>query len=654
MRRALFGAAALLVLAPRLTAQPDTIIPGPTLVTEGIPPMPASLAADVRRYTESRSAFLADWHPTRRELLIATRFGNSNQIHSVRTPAGARTQLTFAEEPITTARYQPAEGGYFVFMKDTGGNEFSQLYRYDVHTGLITRLTEGGRSQTLGVSWNRRGDRLAYDTTRRNGADRDIYVMDPANPKTDRLVLQGAGGGWGVLGWSPDDSRLLVQEYLSISQSNLWIVDAASGQKSPLTTPGEEVSYGTGVFSGDGRGVFVTTDRASEFLRLAYIDASTRAVTPLTADLPWDVTNLDLSRDGRTLAFVTNEAGISKLYLLDTQSRRYRPVTNVPTGVIGSLLWHPVANELAFGVNSARSASDVYSVAPQNGQVTRWTESELGGLVATELSVPELIKWPSFDQREITGFYYRPPTRYTGKRPVIINIHGGPEGQSLPVFVGRNNYFLNELGVAIIYPNVRGSLGYGKTFHTLDNAMKREDSVKDIGSLLDWIASRPDLDASRVMITGGSYGGYMTLAAATIYNDRICCSVDVVGISNFNTFLKNTESYRRDLRRAEYGDERQPEMAAFFDRIAPLHHAGKITKPLFVVQGGNDPRVPLSEAEQMVARVRKNGTPLWYLMAKDEGHGFAKKNNADFQFYATVTFVKTFLLGDASNGSTGR
>ena len=277
-----------------------------------------------------------------------------------------------------------------------------------------------------------------------------------------------------------------------------------------------------------------------------------------------------------------------------------------------------------------------------------WTASELGGLVGSELSEPALVRWKSFDGREITGFYYRPPARFTGKRPVIVNIHGGPEGQSRPGFLGRNNYFLNELGVAVIYPNVRGSTGYGKSFVKLDNGVRREDSVKDIGALLDWIATQPDLDAAKVMVTGGSYGGYMTLAVATMYNDRICCSLDVVGISNFNTFLQNTEAYRRDLRRVEYGDERTPEIHDFFERTAPLNNAGKINRPLFVVQGGNDPRVPHTEAEQMVARVKRNGSPVWYLMAKDEGHGFRKKGNADYQFYLTTGFVRRFLL----NGET--
>jgi len=652
MKRA-FAVLLLLFTTPGVfSGQTAVIAPTSNLVVEGIPPIPTAVAADVRRYTEFRSATLVDWHPTRRELLISTRFGNAAQIHSVKMPGGARTQLTFADEPITVARYQPGEGAYFVFSKDAGGDEFRQMYRYDVHTGRITLLTDGGRSQNGDLVWNSAGDRIAYGSTRRNGTDRDIYVMDPADPKSDRRLLE-VKGEWSPLSWSRDGRRLLVLNYTSISRSTIWVVDAATGQKSPLTAPDEQAYYDLGLFSGDGRGVFVTTDKGSEFRRLVYIDVATKAVTPLTTDIPWDITHIDLSHDGRTLAFVANEAGISTLRLLDTKTQKHRTVDGVPTGVIAALLWHPSTGELAFTVNSARSASDVYSFTRQDGRVTRWTESELGGLVPAELSEPELAKWRSFDGREISGFYYKPPARFTGKRPVIINIHGGPEGQSRPIFIGRNNYFVNELGIGIIYPNVRGSVGYGKTFHTLDNALKREDSVKDIGALLQWLSTRADIDSKRIMVTGGSYGGYMTLATATTYNDLVACSVDVVGISNFNTFLKNTESYRRDLRRAEYGDERDPNVAAFFERTAPLNNAGKITKPLFVVQGGNDPRVPRTESEQMVARVRQNGSPVWYLMAKDEGHGFQKKSNLDFQFYATVAFARAYLLEHQAESTPG-
>jgi dipeptidyl aminopeptidase/acylaminoacyl peptidase len=624
--------------------------PGDNLVVDGIPAIPAALAAEVRRYTESRSAALVDWHPARRELLISTRFGNTAQLHRVAMPGGVRTQLTFFDEPVGGARYEPRAGRYLVFSRDVGGNEFTQLYRLDLADGRVTLLTDGGRSQNGGGVWSTAGDRMAYSSTRRNGADRDLYVMDPANPTSDRRVLQAEGGGWGVLDWSPDDRRLLIRESRSVNEGRLYLLELASGARTPFL-PGDTAAFGGAEFAPDGRGVYLTTDRGAEFQRLVHADLATGAITPLTADIPWDVEDMDVSPDGRTVAFVTNEAGVSRLYLLDTATRRYRPAPGVPAGVLGGLRWHPSGGELGFTVSSARSPSDVYSLDVRTGVVSRWTESELGGLVASELSEPELIRWRSFDGREITGFLYRPPARFTGPRPVVVNIHGGPEGQSRPAFLGRSNYYLNELGVALIYPNVRGSTGYGKEFVKLDNGMRREDSVRDIGALLDWIAGAPGLDGARVMVTGGSYGGYMTLAVATSYNDRICCALDVVGISNFNTFLRNTESYRRDLRRVEYGDERDTAMAAFFERTAPLNNASRISRPLFVVQGGNDPRVPRTEAVQMVERVKRNGSPVWYLEARDEGHGFRKKNNVDYQFYATVLFMRRYLLGESSPGA---
>jgi dipeptidyl aminopeptidase/acylaminoacyl peptidase len=643
--RAVLLALPLAVSAAAQPAQEAVLAPGDNLVAQGVPPIPASLASEVRRYTESRSAAFLDWHPTRRELLVSTRFGNVPQVHRVAAPGGARTQLTFFDEPISSAAYDPRDGRSILFLKDVGGNEFSQVYRYDVADGRVTLLTDGGRSQNGLPVWSRAGDRVAFGSTARNGADRDVWVMDPADPASRRMVMENTGGGWFVNDWSPDGRTLLVGEYESVNRSHLWTVDVATGQRTPLTRRGaDSVAYGGAEFAPDGRGVYLTTDEGAEFQRLAYMDLRTRAITPLTVDIPWDVEFFDVAPDGRSVAFATNEEGISRLYLLDAGTRAYRRIEGIPLGDLSDLRWHPSGRELGFSLNSARSPTDTYSVDARTGALTRWTESELGGLVPSDLSEPALVRWPSFDGRTISGFLYRPPARFTGRRPVIINIHGGPEGQSRPVFLGRGNYYLNEMGVAIVYPNVRGSTGFGKTFVKLDNGMRREESVRDIGALLDWIATQPELDPSRVMITGGSYGGYMTLAVATNYADRICCAVDVVGISHFGTFLRNTESYRRDLRRAEYGDEREPEMAAHFERISPLNNAARITKPLFVVQGGNDPRVPMTEAEQIVARVRQGGTPVWYLMARDEGHGFRKKGNVDYQFYATVMFIRQNLL----------
>ncbi len=653
MNRRLVASAILAVLlAPNAaaTAQQSaaTLKLPENLVAEGVPPIPASLAETVRKYTEARSASFADWHPKRREILISTRFANAAQLHRVSAPLGARHQLTFYDEPVSGGSFDPRDGRFFIFSRDKGGNEFGQLYRFDFASREATLLTDGGRSQNGGVEWSSAGDRIAYASTRRNGADRDIFVMDPRTPSTDRTVLRVNGGGWGVLDWSPDDKTLLVDEQLSVNESRLWLVDVASGAKRLLTPgrTGELVSWGSAEFSADGRSVFATSDIGSEFHALVKVNVAGGRVTPVVSDIAWDITSFDLSPDGRTIAFVVNEAGIARLHLLNTITGRHNRVASVPQGQLGGLEWHANGRDLAFTLSSSKFPSDVFSLDVASGKLMRWTESELGGLDPESLVEPSLIKWTSFDGREISGFYHRPPARFTGKRPVIINIHGGPEGQSRPGFQGRNTYYVNELGVAMIFPNVRGSTGFGKTFVKLDNAAKRLDSVKDIAALLDWIARQPELDASKVLVTGGSYGGYMTLMVATMYNDRICCSVDVVGISNLATFLRNTESYRRDLRRVEYGDERDPVLRAWMDSTAALTNASKITKPLFVVQGANDPRVPRSEAQQIVQAVRNNGGTVWYLLAMDEGHGFRKKNNVDAQFFATIQFVRRFLLND--------
>jgi dipeptidyl aminopeptidase/acylaminoacyl peptidase len=639
------GVAASLLSLPTF-AQGPTIAVTDNLVVEGIPPIPSSMADEVRKYTESRSAGLLDWHPTKHEMLISTRFGNSNQVHRVVQPLGARSQITFFNEPVGSATYEPKFGKYFVFGKDTGGNEFSQLYRFDVGTGDVTLLTDGKRSQNGGIVWNNAKTEMVYLSTQRNGADRDIWLMDPAKPESNRLLLELQGGGWGVSDWSNDDTQLLVIERLSINSSHLWLVDIAKKSKTKVVEFRGEVAIADAKFSADGKSLYVTSDVHGEFLELSTLDLESKTIRSVTQAIPWNIEFFEMSPDRSAMVFSANEAGVSKLYVMDCASEKYQAIGNLPKGVCGGCKWHSDGTLFALSFTSAQATADVYVVNAKSNEVTRWTESELGGLVAGDLVDPELIRWKSFDGKEISGFYYAPSKeKFPGKRPVIINIHGGPEGQTRPIFLGRNNYFINELGTAIIYPNVRGSDGFGKTFLKLDNGLLREDSVRDIGALLDWINAQPELDASKVMVTGGSYGGYMTLAVATQYNDRIACALDVVGISHFGTFLKNTESYRRDLRRVEYGDERDPKLAEFFEKIAPLNNASKITKPLFIVQGGNDPRVPLSEAEQMRDKVKGNKGTVWYLMAKDEGHGFRKKNNADFQFYATVLFVREHLLG---------
>jgi dipeptidyl aminopeptidase/acylaminoacyl peptidase len=433
---------------------------------------------------------------------------------------------------------------------------------------------------------------------------------------------------------------------LSINESYLWLVDMSTGEKTAFTPRDakEKVFYGAAEFSKDGKGIYVTTDKESEFQRLAYLDLATKQVRYLTTKIPWDVDGFSLSHDGRRIAFVTNEAGASVLHLRGAGSESDAALPKLPAGVIGALRWQHDGSELGFSIVNARGPGDVYSIDVPNRKLTRWTNSETA--VKTDaFPEAELVKWKSFDGREISGFLYRPPAaKFPGKRPVLVLIHGGPEGQSQPVFLGRGNYYLNELGIALIYPNVRGSTGYGKTFSLLDNGFKREDTYKDINALFDWILAQSDLDASRICVTGGSYGGHMTLAISTFYSDRIKCSVDIVGMSNLVTFLEHTEAYRRDLRRVEYGDERDAKMREFLEKIAPMNHVDQIKKPMLVVAGKNDPRVPVSESVQIVAALKKEGTPVWYLMATDEGHGYRKKVNQDFQFYATVEFLKQYLL----------
>jgi len=625
------------------SAQEGAITPGDNLVVEGAPKIPASLVETAGRYGSYRSAIFADWNPAKREMLMATRFGDTPQLHLVKTPGGARQQLTFFADSVTTARFHPHGGDYILFMKDIGGGEWFQLYRYDVATGDVTLLTDGKSRNLLGP-WSSSGDRVVYVSTRRTGQDTDLWVMNPTDPKSDHLLTQLKGGGWQPEDWSPDDKHILLLEEVSVNESYLWLVDAATGEKTELTPHDTKgVAYSSARFSKDGKGIYVTTDLGSEFQRLALLDAGGKNPKFLTSDIPWDVDSFDLTRDGKRLAFVTNEEGLSILHVMDTAGHKETKVAKLPAGVMGSLRWHRDGHDLAFSMTNAQGAGDCYSVDVATGQVERWTKSE-SAVKTDAFPVPELVHWKSFDGKMMSGFLYKPPARFTGKRPVLVVIHGGPEGQSQPIFLGRGNYYLNGLGIALIYPNVRGSTGYGKTFSLMDNGFKREDTYKDINALFDWIGARADLDADRIGVTGGSYGGHMTLAIATFYSDRIRCSVDVVGMSNLVTFLEHTEAYRRDLRRVEYGDERDPKMHEFLEKIAPMNNIEKIKKPMLVVAGKNDPRVPVSESDQIFGALKKQGTPAWYLMAKDEGHGFRKKQNQDFQFYTTIEFLQEYLL----------
>jgi len=622
-----------------------------SIVLDGVPAVPESVRERANPYLEFRSAAFMDWHPKKREMIISTRFADSAQLHEVRIPGGARRQLTFQSEPVGGASYQPVHGKFLVFAQDQGGGEFYQYFRFYPMEGKPVLLTDG-KSRNMGLRWARSGKQFAYTSTRRNGRDNDIWIMDPAAPETDRMALEVKGGGWSIADWSRDEHSLLLIEYLSINKSHLHLLDLRSGAVRRLTPDGPEpVSWSNARFAADDKTFFVSTDLGSEFMRLAQFDlpdagktlAAPRRV--LTGHISWDIEEFDLSRDGEAIAAVSNENGVGVLHLFEAKTGKERRVPKLPIGVLSNVQWHEDNRQLAFNLSSARAPLDVYSLDTRSGNVERWTESETGGLNAARFVEPELITIKSFDGLTISAFVYRPdPGKFPGPRPAIINIHGGPEGQSRPGSQARNNYYLNELGVAMVVPNVRGSSGYGKSYLLLDNGFKREDSVRDVGAVIDWMRKAPGFDRERIAAIGGSYGGYMVLASMAHFNDKLRCGVDIVGISSFLTFLKNTQDYRRDLRRAEYGDERDPAMNEFLARISPFSNVDKIKKPLLVMQGKNDPRVPASEAEQMVQAIRKTGGSVWFLMATDEGHGFAKKKNADFAFYVTIEFFRTHLL----------
>lgn len=609
------------------------------LVLEGIPDAPPALVEGLSRYQQARSAALQGFMPDG-SVLLTTRFGETAQLHQVRQPMAARQQLTFYPEPIAGALPRPKHNG-FVFSKDVGGNEFFQYHYYDAATRQVRLLTDG-KSRNSAARFSHDGALMAFSTTKRNGKDTDIHII-PLDSPGPSVPLVEREGEWSTEDISPSGKQLVVSHAISATESELYLLDLASRALTRFNPTKTPVFYGDARFSADGKKLYYTSDEDTEFRVLRVADLASGKSQIIQAQPYWNVTSLHLSPKATRLAYVVNANGLSQLHLLELASGKTVAAPALPVGQVLGLEFDAAGRKVGFSLDAATSPADVYSFTFGEQKLTRWTQSEVGGLDSSKFIAPTLVQFKSFDAQTIPAFVYRPALA-KGKLPVIINIHGGPESQATPGFNPIFQYYLSELGVAVITPNVRGSDGYGKSYLKLDNGLLREDSVKDIGALLDWIATQPDLDASRIMVTGGSYGGYMTLACMTHYNSRLRAGLDIVGISNFVTFLKNTQDYRRDLRRVEYGDERIPEMRAFMEQTAPLNNAQNITKPMFIVQGLNDPRVPASEAEQMEAKIRANGGVVWFMMAKDEGHGFRKKTNRDALAVATVQFLQQTLL----------
>ena len=624
------------------------------LIMEDIPAIPDQIVNDLNRFQNVRSASFRDWTENGQGVYISTRFGDVTQIHRVDMPGGARQQITFYKEPVGGVSRQPG-GRNLIFTRDTGGSEFTQIFMLDLADGSTKLLTDG-KSRNGATAWDRQGRRLAYQSTRRNGASNDIWLMDPADPAKSEMILESPDGTWwGPAEFSESGSKMLISNYVSIADSRIHLLDLDSQQNELMAGGRDDTSANIPLgFDEDEGGFWFVTDQSGEFRQLAWQPMESAAEPEIiTADIPWDVNNGDISHDRSRIAFAVNENGMSRLYLLDTETKQYRSVDNLPTGLIFGLNFSPDDRSLGMPLNTARTPSDTFVLELGNrplehGQLVRWTMSEVGGLDTSKFQTPELIEYPTFDndgdsERQIPAWVYKP--RGEGPFPVVVSIHGGPEGQSRPRFSSTYQMWVEKLGVAVVIPNVRGSSGYGKSYLALDNGFKREDSVRDIGALLDWIATQTDFDKERVAVFGGSYGGYMVLASAVHYSDRLLGAVDIVGISNFVTFLQNTKDYRRDLRRVEYGDERDPAMRAYLNKISPLNNVDKITIPMLIAQGENDPRVPVTESKQIVEALRNQGQTVWFMNALNEGHGYRKKENRDIYQQATVLFLQEHLFG---------
>lgn len=638
----------LLLAVPLLIAAPgagaSSRVEHGTLIFDNIPEPPPTLTAGLDAYLNARQATPLGWSP-KGQLLIATRFGDVDQLHLVEQPRGERRQLTFLREPVSHAAFSPDPGrSAYVFLADQGGNEKTQLYYQRLGEPSARMLTDG-KSVNGAPVWSNAGREVAYFSTARDGVSHDINVVDPESGALPRLVVtaEAGAGAWYPLDWSPDDRKLLVLKYVSKSEAYLYVVDLSSGQKREVAPASAKVGIAGAKFSRDGQGVYLISDRDGEFAQLRYINLFTGEKTVISGAVHWDVQELAISRDGHYLAYVSNENGVGRLNLLDLQTHQDLTPPRLPgSGQICALSFDPQGKRLAFGFAAPNQPGDAYVLDIATNRLEPWTRSEAGPVNLAKFVTPRLAQFPTFDRtdgrsRQEPLYLYEPST--PGPHPVLVLLHGGPGSQFRPGFNPWLQYVVNELGFVVAAPNVRGSSGYGKTYRTLDNGTLREDAVKDVGALLVWLSLQSAYDAKHIVVSGSGYGGYLALAALVNYSERLRGGVDLAGMTDFISFLTNTAPYRQNQLRAEFGDERDPDMRAYLRRISPLSDAERISRPLLVVHGKNDPRVPLSESDQMVNRLRSKGRNVWYLQASDEGHVFRRKQNRDAYYRTFAQFL---------------
>jgi dipeptidyl aminopeptidase/acylaminoacyl peptidase len=586
----------------------------------------------IRRFLNIRSAYGPSFSPDGRFLTFLTNTTGVSQLWQVPADGGWPTQLTFTRESVRGARYSPRTH-QVIFSQDAGGNERTQLYLlsgvgggtdHDIGEGwVIANLTRFPRAVHSFGGWSHDGKQFAFSANREKFGRFDVYVQK-AGPGKPRLLSRGPGGFYQAAGWSPDDRTILVVRGESNFNQDLYLVDVATGKATLLTRHKGDVQYHSPCWSADSKAIYCSsTAGGRDLTALARIEVDSGKLTYL--DQPdHEVGGVSASPKGRWLAWLLNAGGKSEFRIRGLKTGKTRSVPGLPLGVVGQVAFAPDDSKLAFTFNGPRHNPDVWVWDLAADKPKQLTHAGRAGIPFSDFALPELIRYKTFDGRQIPAWFYRPKREGDRLPPVIVYPHGGPESQSRATFNPIFQFFLQR-GYAVLAPNVRGSSGYGTVYMNLDNTTKRMDSVKDLAYAAYWLRDQKKGDPKRLAVYGGSYGGFMVLAAVTHYPDLWAAAIDVVGICNFETFIKRTSAYRRAHRAAEYGNLK--EHRKFFRKISPIHHVDKIKCPMMVIHGANDPRVPIAEAEQIVAALKKRKVPVEYLRYEDEGHGLAKLKN---------------------------
>jgi protease II len=603
----------------------------------------------IHHYLNVRNAYFGGFSGGGTWIVFVSDLSGVPQVWQVPAEAGAHPwwpqQLTFAGERVLGV--WPAPGGDLaIYARDVGGNEKAQLFLLDTADGSERLLTAGHEAvmHSFGC-WAADGAAIFFAANRRDPGRFDLYRQGLDEAEATLLWENDGPGYLAQMAVSDDGRTLAFTRAASSFDHDLFLLDVAKRAVRRVAVGEEWVGFQGLAFAPGGRTLYVLTDLESDFLHLRRLDVASGQWETLLAP-NWDVEGLALAADGRYLAVAVNVEGASRLELIDmlTGMGRPGPVVSATPGVVGwmdafHLSFDPAGERLVFSHMSATQSSDVYVWDVAVDALQPVTASGSGGIDPATFVAPELVHYPTFDGREIPAWYFR-PANGDGPAPVVVIVHGGPESQTRPYFNPVAQYLAHH-GYAVLAPNVRGSTGYGKAYSHLDDVEKRMDSVADLAHVAQWLREQPEVDADRIAVYGGSYGGFMVLAALTHYPALWAAAVDIVGISNFVTFLENTSDYRRAHREAEYGS--LAENRDFLESIAPMNKLKAIRAPLMVIHGANDPRVPLSEAEQLVAALEARDVPVEFLVFDDEGHGIVRLKNKLVAYPAVVAFLDRYL-----------